>query len=141
MSTSIQEQDLIQTIKQLEQRLSDLERQQRAIATTTGVSVNGDTIGLGGAITGPNAEGIEISNNRIRLITNNPGGDIAGQLDITWDAWLGEINIPGLSTLSFVSVPANSSSAGTVGQFSANASFLYICTATNTWRRVAISSF
>jgi hypothetical protein len=35
MSTSIQEQDLIQTIKQLEQRVNDLERQQRTIGGWT----------------------------------------------------------------------------------------------------------
>jgi hypothetical protein len=37
--------------------------------------------------------------------------------------------------------PANSSSTGTTGQFSANTSYLYICIATNTWRRVAVESF
>ena len=35
MSTSIQEQDLVQKIKQLEQRLADIERQQRTIGGWT----------------------------------------------------------------------------------------------------------
>jgi hypothetical protein len=35
MSTSIQEQDLIQRIKELEQRLADIERQQRTIGGWT----------------------------------------------------------------------------------------------------------
>ena len=35
MSTNIQEQDLIQTIKKLEQRINDLERQQRTIGGWT----------------------------------------------------------------------------------------------------------
>ena len=35
MSTSIQEQDLVQKIKQLEQRVNDLERQQRTIGGWT----------------------------------------------------------------------------------------------------------
>jgi hypothetical protein len=35
MSTSIQEQDLIQKIKELEQRLSDLERRQRSVGIAT----------------------------------------------------------------------------------------------------------
>jgi type II secretory pathway pseudopilin PulG len=35
MSTSIQEQDLIQKIKELEQRLADIERQQRTIGGWT----------------------------------------------------------------------------------------------------------
>jgi hypothetical protein len=141
MSTSIQEQDLIQTIKELQQRISDLERQQRTIATSTGVNVKGDTIGLGGAITGPNAKGMELAKDYIRLFTNNPAGDITAQIDITWDAWLGSVTIPFLSTLSFVSVPATATSTGTVGQFAANTTHLYICVNTNTWRRVAIGTF
>jgi hypothetical protein len=45
MSTSIENQDLINTIQQLQQRIESLERQQRTIATDTGVNINGDTIG------------------------------------------------------------------------------------------------
>lgn len=37
--------------------------------------------------------------------------------------------------------PATSSDTGTAGQLIASTSFLYVCVATNTWRRVAISSF
>ena len=40
MSTSIQEQDLIQTIKDLQRRVNDLERNQRSIGIAT---VGGDT--------------------------------------------------------------------------------------------------
>lgn len=47
----------------------------------------------------------------------------------------------GMQTLNFVPVPATATSAGTVGQVAADASFLYICVATSVWRRVAISSF
>lgn len=35
MSTSIQEQDLIQKIKELEQRLNDIERRQRSVGIAT----------------------------------------------------------------------------------------------------------
>jgi hypothetical protein len=43
--------------------------------------------------------------------------------------------------LNFVPVPANSASNGTAGQVSADTNFLYICVATNLWRRVAIAAF
>jgi len=43
--------------------------------------------------------------------------------------------------LNFVPVPATSASNGTVGQVAADASFLYVCIAPSTWRRVAISAF
>lgn len=44
-------------------------------------------------------------------------------------------------SLNLVPVPATSTSAGTAGQVAADASFLYLCIATNLWRRVAISAF
>ena len=149
MSTSIQEQDLIQTIKQLEQRISDLERQQRTIATTTGVSVNGDTIGIGGAITGPNASGIEIRKDLIRLYTNNPSGDTTGQIDITWDSWNLQLNFPSVALYRGLNepivvdtnVPATPTSVGSPGDIASDNTHLYICTNFNTWRRVAIGTW
>jgi hypothetical protein len=41
----------------------------------------------------------------------------------------------------FSSVPATATSTGTAGQMAYDSSFFYICTATNTWRRVAIASW
>jgi hypothetical protein len=38
-------------------------------------------------------------------------------------------------------VPANAGAAGVAGQIAADASYLYVCVATNTWRRVAISTW
>lgn len=36
-----------------------------------------------------------------------------------------------------VAVPSSSTSTGTAGQSSYDASYLYVCVATNTWKRVA----
>ena len=41
------------------------------------------------------------------------------------------------TTVPFVAVPATSVSAGTTGQIAVNATYLYVCRATNTWERVA----
>jgi hypothetical protein len=38
-----------------------------------------------------------------------------------------------------VDVPSSATDGGLAGQFSFDASYLYICVATNTWRRVSIS--
>lgn len=46
-----------------------------------------------------------------------------------------------MQQLTFVPVPATSVSAGETGQVAASATFLYICVAPSTWRRVAISAF
>jgi hypothetical protein len=40
-----------------------------------------------------------------------------------------------------VSVPATATSAGAAGQIAYSTTFLYICVATNTWRRVAIAAW
>jgi Cu/Ag efflux protein CusF len=40
-----------------------------------------------------------------------------------------------------VAVPATATSTGSVGQWAADSSFYYACTAANTWRRVAIASW
>jgi hypothetical protein len=40
-----------------------------------------------------------------------------------------------------VGVPASAAATGAVGQFSTDASWLYVCTATNTWMRTAIATW
>lgn len=39
------------------------------------------------------------------------------------------------------SIPANSSAAGSAGQMTADSSWLYVCVATDTWRRTPLASF
>lgn len=52
----------------------------------------------------------------------------------------------GAGNLSWVerastSVPATATSTGRAGQVAYDASYIYICTATNTWRRALLSSW
>lgn len=42
---------------------------------------------------------------------------------------------------NFVPAPASAAAAGTAGQVAIDSGFIYICIATNTWKRVAISTF
>lgn len=42
---------------------------------------------------------------------------------------------------TWASVPATASSSGTAGQIARDASFIYVCVATNTWCRAAISTW
>lgn len=46
-------------------------------------------------------------------------------------------NLVGVKT----SVPSTPTSTGVAGQVAANSTHLYVCTATNTWRRVAITTW
>jgi hypothetical protein len=50
------------------------------------------------------------------------------------------INIAKLLNLP-LTTPASSSAACTTGDFEVDASFAYVCTATNTWKRTALSTF
>jgi hypothetical protein len=53
-------------------------------------------------------------------------------------------DLSGTPTLNFVptaSPPASASATGTAGQLAYDSSYLYICTATDTWMRVAIATW
>ena len=45
------------------------------------------------------------------------------------------------SKATTTSVPTSATANGSPGQIAYDSSFLYVCTATNTWRRVAISAW
>jgi hypothetical protein len=53
----------------------------------------------------------------------------------------GIVQANGVPVMNQVSVPGTVSATGVVGQMAFDSSNLYICTASNTWRRVAISTF
>lgn len=46
-----------------------------------------------------------------------------------------------LTKATLVSPPASASSTGTAGQIAYDSDYFYVCTATNEWKRVAISTF
>ena len=46
-----------------------------------------------------------------------------------------------LALFNSASIPSTLTSTGTKGQIAANETHLYICVATDTWRRVALSIF
>lgn len=46
-----------------------------------------------------------------------------------------------VDTLIKVEVPASASATGKVGEFALDTDYLYICVATDTWKRVALSTW
>jgi len=58
------------------------------------------------------------------------------QLNGVWGAW-----VKADENGAWVTVPASATAAGTAGQKAYDANYIYICTATNTWKRVAIASW
>lgn len=71
------------------------------------------------------------STSRVGIGTASPAYtlDVAGSLHCSAGLYLGASATP------------TGSSAGTAGQIAWDASYLYVCTATNTWKRAALSSF
>jgi hypothetical protein len=53
--------------------------------------------------------------------------------------WLDKM--PPLLTVLNGDVPTTSKSAGIAGQITSDQNYLYVCTAQNTWKRVALSAF
>jgi len=57
-----------------------------------------------------------------------------------WNSWFQAVAVRLTRPVSNVP-PATSASAGSPGQIAFDANFLYICTATNTWKRIALVAF
>jgi hypothetical protein len=79
------------------------------------------------------------------LYTNATAGTI-GTLALTLSetqaaAFAGAVTIAGTVIHTLSATPASASAAGTVGTMSWDANYIYICTATNTWKRVAIATW
>ena len=53
----------------------------------------------------------------------------------------GAVTIAGTVIHTLSATPASASATGTVGTMSWDASYIYICTAANTWKRVAIATW
>ena len=46
-----------------------------------------------------------------------------------------------VGTIADVTAPTSATSTGTAGQIATDANYIYVCTATNTWKRVAIATW
>jgi hypothetical protein len=152
MSTSIQEQDLIQRIKDLQERISDLERQQKSVlinASSNGnVAVFQDILGI--------YQEVAMSYNSINYLKQALGDSQNVDINFNEDGFaldyfnsasaaLGWFRLSDQLDLRLdahdVNIPATPTSAGTKGTIKWNASHIYVCTATNTWRRVAVGTW
>ena len=70
------------------------------------------------------------------LIENKLIGEIRHLVDLSW------MNAKTLSeTPRLRAAPASASAAGTQGEWAWDSGYIYICTALNTWKRVAISTW
>ena len=52
-----------------------------------------------------------------------------------------DVTVKSIALASLGTAPASATAAGTAGQIVIDAGHIYVCTATNTWERVAIATF
>lgn len=149
MSTSIQEQDLIQEIKDLKQRLSDLERGQKSVIIN---AANNGNVAVYNKITPLLTEEAALGYNSINYTTGDQNVDINFNANGFWldyfnsaSSALGWFRLSDQLDLRLdahdVNIPTTSTSAGTKGTIKWDTTHLYVCTATNTWRRVAVGTW
>lgn len=78
--------------------------------------------------------------NRSRLLPYRSDGSAKGQGELVYDRE-GYMRVSDGTAFRivpiFVNAPSTASSSGYAGQMAYDTSYLYICTATNTWRRIA----
>lgn len=225
MSTNIQEQDLIQTIKKLEQRINDLERQQRTIGgwtitpssiqtgayntsgkrylgddglsvsntfrvdpsgnmTATNANVSGTVNASAGTFTGtvdvngtlrsgssgarwnldntPNLKFFDATRERMRLSSDkiefwDNSGNASGHIKGATENGVPSVSVGGVlyapsaliglgmtvggALILETDIPASSSASGVQGSITWDNNYIYICVATDTWKRVALSSY
>lgn len=91
-----------------------------------------------------------VINNSTGIITvNSSGGNFvgsvpAGAIGVVWCLANGPANASHWKSVIYaaqVAVPATATSTGVPGTWAADASWFYVCTAANTWRRAAVASW
>ena len=115
----------------------------------TAPSANQLLISLGGVIQEPNVD-YTVNTNTVTF-TTAPAAGLSFFGVLCGDALDGFTPADGSVTTSKLanglsinlasSTPANASATGTAGQISWDADYIYVCTATNTWKRVAIATW
>jgi len=100
-----------------------------AITAMSPISIRGTTVDLDNNLK-VNAAG--------RVLIGNPTpNDITGEaVQVNGAIICDQFKIWGLNT-----APASASATGTLGEIRIDANYIYICTATNTWKRVAIATW
>jgi hypothetical protein len=100
-----------------------------AVTAMSPISIRGTTVDLDNNLK-VNAAG--------RVLIGNPTpNDITGEaVQVNGVIICDQFKIWGLNT-----APATASSTGTLGEIRIDANYIYICTATNTWKRVAIATW
>lgn len=86
------------------------------------------------------AVGLDRSDNKFKVSYGTAGNATLGANDRLTIDTTGNVTIAGQLTAA-AKTPSSASDTGVAGTICADASFIYVCTATNTWKRVAIATW
>lgn len=101
------------------------------------------------SITGSNLTLLSTSANAV-LYTSTTGNVVSSESDFTYNTTTNTLNVGVLVTTGAIEVGSlfksaittqTSTSTGTPGQICWDADYIYVCTSTNVWKRVALSTF
>jgi hypothetical protein len=113
----------------------------QSVANTANVEFDG--------ITGSNLTLLSTSANAV-LYTSTTGNVVSSESDFTYNSTTNTLNVGVLVTTGAIEVGTlfksaittqTSTSTGTPGQICWDADYIYVCTSTNVWKRVALSTF
>jgi hypothetical protein len=96
----------------------------------------------GGLVVNGSGAGATSSSTSTGALRVTGGVGVSGAMNVGGAAtFAGAVTIGGTVIHTLSATPASATAAGTVGTMSWDANYIYICTATNTWKRVAIATW
>jgi hypothetical protein len=127
-----------------------------AATFSTGINITGN----GGAVNAANKLGIDQNLGAARFYSNGGDASTKGSFEFHTNSSNGSLDVialgissTGAATFSssvtatqfrlsaLNTAPANASATGTLGEIRIDADYIYVCTATNTWKRTAIATW
>lgn len=91
---------------------------------------------------GLNVEGTQVLIGLDSVASTSVLGDTDDALQVDGNSWFnGDVKVQENFVVNQVSSALTASSDGTPGQIAVDESYIYVCTAANTWKRVLLSNF
>jgi hypothetical protein len=85
--------------------------------------------------------GSAVADNRMRYSMRSFGTLTSRNLETATATIPGVVTAPSTAVPGLVAVPASATAAGVAGQIAYDSSYMYVCTATNTWKRSSIAGW
>ena len=102
--------------------------------------VNKSYIGRAGSVLGGTSDNLLLYSVSDNVVIYG-GATLAATFSSSAATFAGAVTIAGTVIHTLSATPASAAATGTVGTMSWDASYIYICTAANTWKRVAIATW